>query len=553
MRKLNVILMAGFLLMAIAGMSFADTPYSGMQTVNEPADGAGADMQGYGFLPGNMMGPAQIYGSSSVAQTSGVSYVNPVYPTETTGNVSQMSVTPYGNIQPGQTYGMPVSGNQVPGAPYTDAQSGQSYEYSPYGTTQPDQTYGVPMPGVQNSGTAYGTTQPGQDYASSAYGTAYGMQQTEQAYGVPAGGTAYGMQQTEQAYGVPAAGAAYGMPQTEQAYGVPAGGTAYGMPQTEQVYGVPAGGTAYGIPQTEQAYGVPAAGAAYGMPQQNQVTDTSANNPYGTLPASMTPYENGQGEMPVYDSVQTEYGQPAADQSQNPAVTNSAGTNANRHISAEDAAWLAQVYGVSEGEVSSLPSVYSSKTENSAYLPQSGPAAAATSQNESVPPMSPPAQANGLTTGSGTESVMPDRMSVNTGVQNSGIVAVPQTGTYLDGTVLGVGSEITIALSDRSTIVVSPEICSAVSGGTIGNGFACRVFYERVRQGVNMYMDRFTQVLVYPQSNNAGNNLTMNSPNKSSDFGTNSIRNPAEAVPGYINDAYANLSGTENGSAVYDD
>ena len=130
---------------------------------------------------------------------------------------------------------------------------------------------------------------------------------------------------------------------------------------------------------------------------------------------------------------------------------------------------------------------------------------------------------------------------------------VPVMGAFLDGTVLNVGAEITIGLSDRSTIAVSPEICSVVSGGTIGYGFACRVFYERVKQDTNTYVDRFTQVLVYPQLINAGAKATPAPEKKSSDSGAAGRRSTNDAVSGYPVDVYENPAQTAEDDSYGED
>ena len=293
--------------------------------------------------------------------------------------------------------------------------------------------------------------------------------------------------------------------------------------------------------------------------------------------------------------------------------TESDGTNPNNaDLSAEDVAWLTQVYGVSQGEMTSLPSVYSTSTENSTYLPKAGQAESGAIQAQQsadaagISPASPqtggtagmtsvpqqtdgtaggtalplqtggtagmapasvqtggtaemtqaspqtggtaggtalPPQTNGTAAGAGSVSGQTEGLNTVPN-QDAGSVMVPVMGAFLDGTVLNVGAEITIGLADRSTIEVSPEICSVVSGGAIGYGFACRVFYERVKQDTNTYVDRFTQVLVYPQLINAGAKATPAPAKKSSDSGSAGSRSTNNAVSDYSVDVYDNSAQT---------
>ena len=299
------------------------------------------------------------------------------------------------------------------------------------------------------------------------------------------------------------------------------------------------------------------------------------------------------------------------------------GTNPNNSdLSAEDVAWLAQVYGISQGEVTSLPSVYSTSTENGVYLPKTGqtesetvqtqqsadaagmtpafPQTGGTAGGTAVSPqtggtaggtvispqtngtagmnaafpqtggtaggtaVSPqtngtagmnaaPLQTNGTAANAGSVAGMTEGLNTIQGGQGAGSVMVPVMGAFLDGTVLNVGAEITIGLSDRSTIAVSPEICSVVSGGTIGYGFACRVFYERVKQDTNTYVDRFTQVLVYPQLINAGAKATPAPEKKSSDSGSAGSRSTNDAVSGYPVDVYENPAQTAEDDSYGED
>ena len=299
------------------------------------------------------------------------------------------------------------------------------------------------------------------------------------------------------------------------------------------------------------------------------------------------------------------------------------GTNPNNSdLSAEDVAWLAQVYGISQGEVTSLPSVYSTSTENGVYLPKTGqtesetvqtqqsadaagmtpafPQTGGTAGGTAVSPqtggtaggtvispqtngtagmnaafpqtggtaggtaVSPqtngtagmnaaPLQTNGTAANAGSVAGMTEGLNTIQGGQGAGSVMVPVMGAFLDGTVLNVGAEITIGLSDRSTIAVSPEICSVVSGGTIGYGFACRVFYERVKQDTNTYVDRFTQVLVYPQLINAGAKATPAPEKKSSDSGSAGSRSTNDAVSGYPVDVYENPAQTAEDDSFGED
>jgi hypothetical protein len=312
------------------------------------------------------------------------------------------------------------------------------------------------------------------------------------------------------------------------------------------------------------------------------------------------------------------------------------GTNPNNSdLSAEDVAWLDQVYGISQGEVTSLPSVYSTSTENGVYLPKTGqtesetvqtqqsadaagmtpalpqingtagmtpafPQTGGTAGGTAVSPqtggtaggtvISPqtngtagmnaafpqtggtaggtavfpqtngtagmnaaPLQTNGTAANAGSVAGMTEGLNTIQGGQGAGSVMVPVMGAFLDGTVLNVGAEITIGLSDRSTIAVSPEICSVVSGGTIGYGFACRVFYERVKQDTNTYVDRFTQVLVYPQLINAGAKATPAPEKKSSDSGSAGRRSTNDAVSGYPVDVYENPAQTAEDDSFGED
>ena len=286
------------------------------------------------------------------------------------------------------------------------------------------------------------------------------------------------------------------------------------------------------------------------------------------------------------------------------------GTNPNNSdLSAEDVAWLAQVYGISQGEVTSLPSVYSTSTENGVYLPKTGqtesetvqtqqsadaagmtPALPQTNGTAGMTPAFPqtggtaggtavspqtggtaggtvispqtngtagmnaaPLQTNGTAANAGSVAGMTEGLNTIQGGQGAGSVMVPVMGAFLDGTVLNVGAEITIGLSDRSTIAVSPEICSVVSGGTIGYGFACRVFYERVKQDTNTYVDRFTQVLVYPQLINAGAKATPAPEKKSSDSGAAGRRSTNDAVSGYPVDVYENPAQTAEDDSFGED
>ena len=299
------------------------------------------------------------------------------------------------------------------------------------------------------------------------------------------------------------------------------------------------------------------------------------------------------------------------------------GTNPNNSdLSAEDVAWLAQVYGISQGEVTSLPSVYSTSTENGVYLPKTGqtesetvqtqqsadaagmtpafPQTGGTAGGTAVSPqtggtaggtvissqtngtagmntafpqtggtaggtaVSPqtngtagmnaaPLQTNGTAANAGSVAGMTEGLNTIQSGQGAGSVMVPVMGAFLDGTVLNVGAEITIGLSDRSTIAVSPEICSVVSGGTIGYGFACRVFYERVKQDTNTYVDRFTQVLVYPQLINAGAKATPAPEKKSSDSGSAGRRSTNDAVSGYPVDVYENPAQTAEDDSFGED
>ena len=299
------------------------------------------------------------------------------------------------------------------------------------------------------------------------------------------------------------------------------------------------------------------------------------------------------------------------------------GTNPNNSdLSAEDVAWLAQVYGISQGEVTSLPSVYSTSTENGVYLPKTGqtesetvqtqqsadaagmtpafPQTGGTAGGTAVSPqtggtaggtvispqtngtagmnaafpqtggtaggtaVSPQTngtagmnaallQTNGTAANAGSVAGMTEGLNTIQGGQGAGSVMVPVMGAFLDGTVLNVGAEITIGLSDRSTIAVSPEICSVVSGGTIGYGFACRVFYERVKQDTNTYMDRFTQVLVYPQLINAGAKATPAPEKKSSDSGSAGSRSTNDAASGYPVDVYENPAQTAEDDSFGED
>ena len=312
------------------------------------------------------------------------------------------------------------------------------------------------------------------------------------------------------------------------------------------------------------------------------------------------------------------------------------GTNPNNSdLSAEDVAWLAQVYGISQGEVTSLPSVYSTSTENGVYLPKTGqtesetvqtqqsadaagmtPALPQTNGTAGMTPAFPqtggtaggtavspqtggtaggtvispqtngtagmnaafpqtggtaggtavspqtngtagmnaaPLQTNGTAANAGSVAGMTEGLNTIQGGQGAGSVMVPVMGAFLDGTVLNVGAEITIGLSDRSTIAVSPEICSVVSGGTIGYGFACRVFYERVKQDTNTYVDRFTQVLVYPQLINAGAKATPAPEKKSSDSGSAGSRSTNDAVSGYPVDVYENPAQTAEDDSFGED
>ena len=312
------------------------------------------------------------------------------------------------------------------------------------------------------------------------------------------------------------------------------------------------------------------------------------------------------------------------------------GTNPNNSdLSAEDVAWLAQVYGISQGEVTSLPSVYSTSTENGVYLPKTGqtesetvqtqqsadaagmtPALPQTNGTAGMTPAFPqtggtaggtavspqtggtaggtvispqtngtagmnaafpqtggtaggtavspqtngtagmnaaPLQTNGTAANAGSVAGMTEGLNTIQGGQGAGSVMVPVMGAFLDGTVLNVGAEITIGLSDRSTIAVSPEICSVVSGGTIGYGFACRVFYERVKQDTNTYVDRFTQVLVYPQLINAGAKATPAPEKKSSDSGAAGRRSTNDAVSGYPVDVYENPAQTAEDDSYGED
>jgi len=299
------------------------------------------------------------------------------------------------------------------------------------------------------------------------------------------------------------------------------------------------------------------------------------------------------------------------------------GTNPNNSdLSAEDVAWLAQVYGISQGEVTSLPSVYSTSTENGVYLPKTGqtesetvqtqqsadaagmtsafpqtggtaggtavspqtggtaggtvispqtngtagmtPALPQTNGTAGMTPAFPqtngtagmnaaPLQTNGTAANAGSVAGMTEGLNTIQGGQGAGSVMVPVMGAFLDGTVLNVGAEITIGLSDRSTIAVSPEICSVVSGGTIGYGFACRVFYERVKQDTNTYVDRFTQVLVYPQLINAGAKATPAPEKKSSDSGSAGRRSTNDAVSGYPVDVYENPAQTAEDDSFGED
>ena len=260
------------------------------------------------------------------------------------------------------------------------------------------------------------------------------------------------------------------------------------------------------------------------------------------------------------------------------------GTNPNNSdLSAEDVAWLAQVYGISQGEVTSLPSVYSTSTENGVYLPKTGqtesetvqtqqsadaagmtpafPQTGGTAGGTAVSPQTngtagmnaAPLQTNGTAANAGSVAGMTEGLNTIQGGQGAGSVMVPVMGAFLDGTVLNVGAEITIGLSDRSTIAVSPEICSVVSGGTIGYGFACRVFYERVKQDTNTYVDRFTQVLVYPQLINAGAKATPAPEKKSSDSGAAGRRSTNDAVSGYPVDVYENPAQTAEDDSYGED
>jgi len=325
------------------------------------------------------------------------------------------------------------------------------------------------------------------------------------------------------------------------------------------------------------------------------------------------------------------------------------GTNPNNSdLSAEDVAWLDQVYGISQGEVTSLPSVYSTSTENGVYLPKTGqtesetvqtqqsadaagmtPALPQTNGTAGMTPAFPqtggtaggtavspqtggtaggtvispqtngtagmnaafpqtggtaggtavspqtngmaggtavspqtngtagmnaaPLQTNGTAANAGSVAGMTEGLNTIQGGQGAGSVMVPVMGAFLDGTVLNVGAEITIGLSDRSTIAVSPEICSVVSGGTIGYGFACRVFYERVKQDTNTYVDRFTQVLVYPQLINAGAKATPAPEKKSSDSGSAGSRSTNDAVSGYPVDVYENPAQTAEDDSFGED
>ena len=260
------------------------------------------------------------------------------------------------------------------------------------------------------------------------------------------------------------------------------------------------------------------------------------------------------------------------------------GTNPNNSdLSAEDVAWLAQVYGISQGEVTSLPSVYSTSTENGVYLPKTGQTESETVQTQQsadaagMTPAFPqtggtaggtvispqtngtagmnaaPLQTNGTAANAGSVAGMTEGLNTIQGGQGAGSVMVPVMGAFLDGTVLNVGAEITIGLSDRSTIAVSPEICSVVSGGTIGYGFACRVFYERVKQDTNTYVDRFTQVLVYPQLINAGAKATPAPEKKSSDSGAAGRRSTNDAVSGYPVDVYENPAQTAEDDSYGED
>jgi len=312
------------------------------------------------------------------------------------------------------------------------------------------------------------------------------------------------------------------------------------------------------------------------------------------------------------------------------------GTNPNNSdLSAEDVAWLAQVYGISQGEVTSLPSVYSTSTENGVYLPKTGqtesetvqtqqsadaagmtPALPQTNGTAGMTPAFPqtggtaggtavspqtggtaggtvispqtngtagmnaafpqtggtaggtavspqtngtagmnaaPLQTNGTAANAGSVAGMTEGLNTIQGGQGAGSVMVPVMGAFLDGTVLNVGAEITIGLSDRSTIAVSPEICSVVSGGTIGYGFACRVFYERVKQDTNTYVDRFTQVLVYPQLINAGAKATPAPEKKSSDSGSAGRRSTNDAVSGYPVNVYENPAQTAEDDSFGED
>jgi hypothetical protein len=260
------------------------------------------------------------------------------------------------------------------------------------------------------------------------------------------------------------------------------------------------------------------------------------------------------------------------------------GTNPNNSdLSAEDVAWLAQVYGISQGEVTSLPSVYSTSTENGVYLPKTGQTESETVQTQQsadaagMTPAFPQTggtaggtavspqtngtagmnaaslQTNGTAANAGSVAGMTEGLNTIQGGQGAGSVMVPVMGAFLDGTVLNVGAEITIGLSDRSTIAVSPEICSVVSGGTIGYGFACRVFYERVKQDTNTYVDRFTQVLVYPQLINAGAKATPAPEKKSSDSGAAGRRSTNDAVSGYPVDVYENPAQTAEDDSFGED
>jgi hypothetical protein len=164
-----------------------------------------------------------------------------------------------------------------------------------------------------------------------------------------------------------------------------------------------------------------------------------------------------------------------------------------------------------------------------------------------------PLQTNGTAANAGSVAGMTEGLNTIQGGQGAGSVMVPVMGAFLDGTVLNVGAEITIGLSDRSTIAVSPEICSVVSGGTIGYGFACRVFYERVKQDTNTYVDRFTQVLVYPQLINAGAKATPAPEKKSSDSGSAGRRSTNDAVSGYPVDVYENPAQTAEDDSFGED